>query len=212
MALSALPFAASGVLVGADNRAVNQMQRSQRLFRQCPEYPQPHAFLGPSVEAVIDRRVGPYRSGRARHGEPVRKMEKMPLRTRRSSWRGTPRGLFGNTGAMIPNSTFAKSNRAIVQASVVWKLESQVTLSRKPPLWVQKIAGPWAKAGAVAWQSDCNNSAPTEVKSTSELAKRAVSRQSDWPRRCRISSAIWFMAEKAAERSVWGAPVPNRSR
>ena len=139
MALSALPFAASGVLVGADNRAVNQMQRSQRLFRQCPEYPQPHAFLGPSVEAVIDRRVGPYRSGRARHGEPVRKMEKMPLRTRRSSWRGTPRGLFGNTGAMIPNSTSAKSNRAIVQASVVWKLESQVTLSRKPPLWVQKL-------------------------------------------------------------------------
>jgi hypothetical protein len=153
MALSALPFAASGVLVGADNRAVNQMQRSQRLFRQCPEYPQPHAFLGPSVEAVIDRRVGPYRSGRARHGEPVRKMEKMPLRTRRSSWRGTPRGLFGNTGAMIPNSTFAKSNRAIVQASVVWKLESQVTLSRKPPLWVQKLAGPWAKAGAVGGQS-----------------------------------------------------------
>jgi hypothetical protein len=32
--------------------------------------------------------------GRSRHGAPERKTQKMPLRMRRSSTRGTPRGLF----------------------------------------------------------------------------------------------------------------------
>jgi hypothetical protein len=37
-------------------------------------------------------------------GEPVRNRQKMPFKTRRSSSRCTPRGLFGSSGAMIDHS------------------------------------------------------------------------------------------------------------
>jgi hypothetical protein len=41
---------------------------------------------------------------RSRHGAPDRKTQRMPLRTRRSFTRGTPRGLFGNIGLMAAHS------------------------------------------------------------------------------------------------------------
>jgi hypothetical protein len=46
----------------------------------------------PANEAVVASGVGPKSPGRSRHGAPDRKTQKMPLRTRRSSTRGTPRG------------------------------------------------------------------------------------------------------------------------
>ena len=126
-------FTASGVLVGADNRGVNQMQRSRKLFRQYLEYPQPHAFLGPSVETVIDPRVGPVplrqvAPWRARAQNEEDAIENSPIILARQS----PRSLFSNSGPMIPHSASARSNRAIVQASAVWKPESQVASQGKP--------------------------------------------------------------------------------
>jgi hypothetical protein len=43
-------------------------------------------------------------SGRSRHGAPERSTQKMPLSTRRSFTRGTPRGLFGRNGLMVAHS------------------------------------------------------------------------------------------------------------
>src|SRR5262249_43966867 len=54
---------------------------------------------------------GPKSSGRSRHGAPDRKTQKMPLRTRRSFTRGTPRGLFGNIGLMAAHSPSVSSQR-----------------------------------------------------------------------------------------------------
>ena len=89
-------------------------------------------FLAQRLKRLYAVVYGPYRSGRSRHGEPVRRMKKMPLRMRRSSWRGTPRGLFGESGAMIDFSLSVRSNQAIGRASVVWKLGSQPDLKRNP--------------------------------------------------------------------------------
>ena len=44
------------------------------------------------LEQVV---YGPNAAGRSRQGAPDRRTQKMPLRTRRSFTRGTPRGLFG---------------------------------------------------------------------------------------------------------------------
>src|SRR5262249_5948966 len=52
---------------------------------------------------------GPKLLGRSRHGAPDRKTQKMPLRTLRSSTRGTPRGLFGSNGLMANHSQSVSS-------------------------------------------------------------------------------------------------------
>lgn len=41
----------------------------------------------------------------------------MPLSTRRSSTRGTPRGLFGNNGWIVFHSNSVRSYRAIAKAT-----------------------------------------------------------------------------------------------
>src|SRR4030081_3604212 len=46
-------------------------------------------------------------------GPPVRSRQKMPLSTRRSSTRGTPRGFFGNSGWITDPSKFVRLKRAI---------------------------------------------------------------------------------------------------
>jgi hypothetical protein len=43
-------------------------------------------------------------TGISAHGAPVRSRQKIPFNTRRSSTRGTPRGLFGNSGAITDHS------------------------------------------------------------------------------------------------------------
>lgn len=60
------------------------------------------------LQQVVD---GPYRSGISAQGEPVRSRQQMPFSTRRSSARGTPRGLFGNNAAMIDHSKSVSSYR-----------------------------------------------------------------------------------------------------
>ena len=62
-------------------------------------------------------------SGRSRRMK--KRMKKMPLRMRRSSCRGIARGLFGKSREISAHSASLRSNRAIAQASIVWKLEAQ---------------------------------------------------------------------------------------
>jgi hypothetical protein len=54
----------------------------------------------PANKAVVATGVRTERRGRSRQAAPDRKTQKMPLRTRRSFTRGTPRGLLGSTGLM----------------------------------------------------------------------------------------------------------------
>src|SRR5579875_3392476 len=60
---------------------------------------------------------GPYSLGSARHGAPVRKTQKIPFRTRRSSTRGTPRGLFGSNGAITPHPKSVSSYPCMIKPS-----------------------------------------------------------------------------------------------
>ena len=61
-----------------------------------------HAAAVQMIDTSVVR--GPKLAGRSRHGAPDRKTQKMPLRTRRSFTRGTPRGLFGRNGVMAVHS------------------------------------------------------------------------------------------------------------
>jgi hypothetical protein len=50
-------------------------------------------------------------------GAPVRSRQNIPFKTRRSSTRGTPLGLFGNSGSITDHSKSDKSKRAISSPS-----------------------------------------------------------------------------------------------
>ena len=50
-------------------------------------------------------------------GDPVHSRQWIPFRTRRSSTRGTPRGLFGSRGAMIDQSKSITSYRGALMLS-----------------------------------------------------------------------------------------------
>src|SRR5918912_266652 len=54
---------------------------------------------------------GPYRSGRSRHGTPVASFHRMPLRIRRSSWRGRPGFRGGSSGCNRAHSLSLNSCR-----------------------------------------------------------------------------------------------------
>src|SRR5258706_7787866 len=67
--------------------------------------PVPHSSPPPANEAIV--------SGRSRQGAPERKTQKIPFRTRRSSTRGMPRGLFGRNDLMAAHSKSVSSYRMI---------------------------------------------------------------------------------------------------
>lgn len=58
----------------------------------------------PADEAVVARGVQTNAWGGSRQGAPERKIQKLPLMTRRSFTRGTPRGLLGSIGLMAVHS------------------------------------------------------------------------------------------------------------
>jgi hypothetical protein len=65
------------------------------------------------------------------HGGPVRNRQKMPFSTRRSSTRGTPRGLLGSNGWITDHSKSVKSKRAIA-TSLIERLNQRSTDSGIP--------------------------------------------------------------------------------
>jgi hypothetical protein len=58
---------------------------------------------------------GPNSVGNARHGAPVRSTQNIPFKTRRSSTLGTPRGLFGSSGAITLHSKSLSSYPRMIQ-------------------------------------------------------------------------------------------------
>jgi len=92
------------VLMHADNRCIDHldsciMGTSERIYDTAP-----HPGPPPANEAIVASGVGANASDRSRQGAPERRTQKMPLRTRRSFTRGTPRGLSGNIGLMAVHS------------------------------------------------------------------------------------------------------------
>lgn len=71
------------------------VMRGQRIHN-----PGPDARPSPADKAIVAGGVKTKFTGRSRHGAPERRTQKMPLSTRRSFTRGTPRGLFGRNGLM----------------------------------------------------------------------------------------------------------------
>src|SRR6478672_6239926 len=75
------------------------------------------------------------------HGAPVRNRQKIPFNTRRSSTRGTPRGLFGNNGWITDHSKSDRSKRAI-SSSRPTESESARHRFGNPRLWVCVLVRP----------------------------------------------------------------------
>lgn len=94
-------------------------------MRILPLWEEETAFISLSqTPALLQRRnrlyavvCGPYRSGKSRHGAPDRSTQKIPFKTRRSSTRGMPRGLFGSKGSMARHSKSDKSYRLILRVN-----------------------------------------------------------------------------------------------
>jgi hypothetical protein len=81
--------------------------------------PVPNACLAPAVEAV---HAGGVRAIPRRKCPPNALPSEMPFNTRRSSTRGTPRGLSGNKGWITDHSKSVRSKRAMMCS--FWELES----------------------------------------------------------------------------------------
>jgi len=96
------------MLMNPDNRGVDHLDTRIMCIRQCVYDAAPNTGPTPANEAIIASGV-PKLVGRSRHGAPDRKTQKMPLRTRRSFTRGTPRGLLGNIGLIVAHSSSLSS-------------------------------------------------------------------------------------------------------
>jgi len=77
------------------------------------------------------------------YGGPVRSRQNIPFKTRRSSTRAKPRGLFGSRGAITDHSKSVKSKRAI-QTSSVASLNHCSPQKAESPLWVCHLAAAYA--------------------------------------------------------------------
>jgi hypothetical protein len=99
----------------SDSRSasVNHLDRAVMGFREGIHDRVPDTSHPPTNKPVVAGRVSPKVSGRSRHGAPDRNIQKMPLRTRRSSTLGTPRGLFGRNGLMAVHSKSVSSYRMV---------------------------------------------------------------------------------------------------
>ena len=105
------------------------MKRVQRASRQRFKDAQPYALLGPPVVAVVDRGVGAVALGQVAPRRARAQDIKMPLITRRSSTRGTPRGLFGSNGAISAHSASVTSWRRVIS-----KLQQFGNLNHTPTI------------------------------------------------------------------------------
>src|SRR5262249_61662012 len=95
---------AGSVLMHSHDGCIDHLHRNIMDCSQCIHDLVPDASPSPANEAIVTSRIGPNVSGRSRHGAPDLKTQKMPLSTRRSFTRGTPRGLFGRNGLMAVHS------------------------------------------------------------------------------------------------------------
>ena len=101
--------------------AVDHLHVAVVSLGDCGQNAVPDPGFAPPHEAVVQVVRGPNSFGSARHGAPVRNTQKIPFSTRRSSTRGTPRGLFGSSGAITPHSKSVSSYPRIIKSSPSWE-------------------------------------------------------------------------------------------
>jgi len=89
---------AGSVLVHAHDGGIDHLHRRVMTGRQRIHDPIPNASPLPPNEAIVTSGAGTVVLRQSRQGAPERRTQKMPLSTRRSFTRRTPRGLFGSNG------------------------------------------------------------------------------------------------------------------
>jgi hypothetical protein len=92
------------VLMHAHDGGIDHLHRrvvtgSQRIHDLLPDASPP-----PPNEAIVTGGAGTIDFWQSRHDAPERRTQKMPLSTRRSFTRRTPRGLLGSIGLMAVHS------------------------------------------------------------------------------------------------------------
>jgi hypothetical protein len=88
----------------ADNRRVDHLDTGIMGSGKCVYDAAPDTSSPPPDEPVVASGVWAKRRRQITPGAPDRRTQKMPLRTRRSFTRRTPRGLFGSIGLMAVQS------------------------------------------------------------------------------------------------------------
>lgn len=121
------PFAATGAAVRLDRRAVEQDLRRRPAGRgQYLKQLKPHAFRRPADEAVVQhlpRTVG----RRGVHPSPAGLQDvDDPANPRRSSTRGTPRGLFGNNVASRTHCPSLSQNSSVISSLPQFRSFNQI--------------------------------------------------------------------------------------
>jgi len=101
------------MLVYPNNRGVDHLHG--RIVSDCQRVHDlvPDACLPPADEAIVAGGMRSVALWQIAHGAPDRKTQNMPLRTRRSSTRGTPRGLLGSIGLMALQARSVSSYRIV---------------------------------------------------------------------------------------------------
>ena len=113
---------AGPMLMHADNGGVDHLDGGIATGGQRIHDPVPDASLPPTDKAMIASGAGTIGHRQVAPGTPEGKTRKMPFRTRRSSTRGTLRGLFGRNDRMAAHSKSVSSYRVIRGSR--WSLQS----------------------------------------------------------------------------------------
>jgi hypothetical protein len=108
--LPSVPSHARAVLMHANDGCVDHLHRNIMSLSECAHNLGPNASSSPVSETIVAGRV---RAEVVRQVAPWRprsqETQKMPLRTRGSFTRGTPRGLLGSIGLMAVHSLSVSS-------------------------------------------------------------------------------------------------------
>ena len=122
----------------ADDRAVDHLQRVKHAatVRQALQENVPNPRLTPTAKLPPDRIPVAQRSGRSRHGAPVRQIQSMPSMTRRWLAGGRPprsEGVVRN-GAIVAHSSFVIRPRITANLSAERSASNHITPGQGNPL------------------------------------------------------------------------------
>ena len=113
---SAIFFGITAMLVHPDGRTVDHLDIAIISLGYSVQQSCPMPCLAPAVEPVHAGCMRAMTRGNVRPRRAVRSRQNIPFKTRRSSTRSTPRGLFGNKGSITDHSKSDKSKPAIIQS------------------------------------------------------------------------------------------------
>ena len=158
-----------------DNRCVDHLHRCIMGSGQCVHDPAPDASPPPAKEAVVVSGVRTEVIGQVAPRCPDRKTQKMPLRTRRSFTRGTPRGLFGSIGLMAVHSWSVVTHDPSPR---FWGLESRPRAGPQPTFARSRHS---PKCHTRKRKTACKAVSPKPNRCLDQAAVRLAFSTSMWP-------------------------------